>query len=100
MQTIPAHGGLKEHDHNQADHLLLEALCANLLPSSLVDSPEFRCFLECISCGAYVPHRTKMTELIDAKYEEALSKVCSYLVDLDKAHASLYTILNILYFLV
>ena len=82
VQKIPAHGGLKGHDHNQADHLLLEALCAKLLPSSLVDSPEFRCFLEFICCGAYVPpHRTKMTELIDAKYE-ALSKVCSYLVDL------------------
>ena len=63
-------------------HFKYEA-CANLLPSSLVDCPEFRCFLEFISCGAYVPpHRTKMTELIDAKYEEALSKVCSYLVDL------------------
>ena len=48
-----------------------------------MDCPEFRCFLEFISCGAYVPpHRTKMTELIDAKYEEVLSKVCSYLVDL------------------
>eukprot|EP00731_Ephydatia_muelleri_P034762 Em0075g15a len=76
VQKIPAHGGLKGHDHNQADHLLLEALCANLLPSSLVDSPEFRCFLEFVSCGAYVPpHRTKMTELIDAQYEKALSKI-------------------------
>ena len=66
MQKIPAHGGLKGHDHNQADHLLLEALCANLLPSSLVDSPEFRCFLEFVSCGAYV-WRLKSTELMNCR---------------------------------
>ena len=64
-----------------------------------MDSPEFRCFLEFIFCGAYVPpHRTKMTELIGMK-KLFQRFVHTWLIS-DKAHASLYTILNILYVLV
>ena len=61
----------------RANELLVKALTGNLLPSALLDSPEFRDFLAFISGGAYVPpHRTKVTELIDLQYAKVLIKVC------------------------
>ena len=60
----------------RANELLVKAFTVNLLPPALMDSQEFRDFLDFISNGAYVtPHRTKTTELIDAQYENVLRKV-------------------------
>ena len=58
----------------KANKLLVKALTANLLPPALMDSAEIR---ELISNGTYIPppHRTKVTELIDAQYDMVLSKV-------------------------
>ena len=56
-------GMLKGQRQTHADQLLVNALTANLLPPSLMDSPEFREFLDFISNGTYIPpHRTKATE--------------------------------------
>ena len=54
---------------DRANELLVNALTANLLPSALLDSPEFRDLLGFISSGTYIPHRTKVTELIDHQYQ-------------------------------
>eukprot|EP00731_Ephydatia_muelleri_P029213 Em0020g857a len=60
----------------RANELLVKALTGNLLPSALLDSPEFRDFLAFISGGTYVPpHRTKVTELIDLQYAKVLIKI-------------------------
>lgn len=60
----------------RANELLVKAFTVNLLPPALMDSQEFRDFLDFISNGAYVtPHRTKTTELIDVQYENVLRKV-------------------------
>ena len=60
----------------KANELLVKALTANLLPPALMDSAEIRELLEFISNGTYIPpHRTKVTELIDAQYDMVLSKV-------------------------
>eukprot|EP00731_Ephydatia_muelleri_P025395 Em0017g478a len=60
----------------KANELLVKALTANLLPPALMDSAEIRELLELISNGAYIPpHRTKVTELIDAQYDMVLSKM-------------------------
>ena len=60
----------------RANELLVKAFTVNLLPPALMDSPEFRDFLDFISNGAFViPHRTKTTELIDVQYENVLRKV-------------------------
>ena len=61
----------------KANELLVNALTANLLPSALLDSQEFRDLLGFISSGTYIPpHRTKVTELIDHQYQNMLTKVC------------------------
>ena len=60
----------------KANELLVKALTANLLPPALMDSAEIRELLEFISNGTYIPpHRTKVTELIDAQYDMVFSKV-------------------------
>ena len=62
---------------SRANELLVKAPTGNLLPSALLDSPEFRDFLASISGGAHVsPHRTKVIELIDLQYAKVLIKVC------------------------
>ena len=69
-------GMLKGQRQTHADQLLVNALTANLLPPSLMDSPEFREFLDFISNGTYIPpHRIKATELIDLQHEKVLLKV-------------------------
>ena len=68
---------LKGEKLARANELLVKAFTVNLLPPTLMDSPEFRDFLYYISNGAYaIPHRTKTTELIDVQYENVLRKVC------------------------
>ena len=68
---------MKGEKFSRANELLVKALTGNLLPSALLDSPEFRDFLAFISGGTYVPsHRTKVTELIDLQYAKVLIKVC------------------------
>ena len=70
---------MKGEKFTSASELLVKALTANLQPSALLDSPEFRDLLGFISSGAYVPpHRTKVTELIDLQYTKVLTKVCGY----------------------
>ena len=68
---------MKGEKLDRANELLVNALTANLLPSALLDSPEFRDLLGFISSGTYIPpHRTKVTELIDHQYQNMLTKVC------------------------
>ena len=46
-----------------------------ILPTSLVDNLHFREFI-CSLCDSYsLPHRTKLTEMIDAKFAEVKQKV-------------------------
>ncbi|KAL5470947.1 hypothetical protein EMCRGX_G029009 [Ephydatia muelleri] len=57
---------LKGEKLTRANELLVKAFTANLLLPKLMDSPEFREFLDYISNGSYeIPHRTKTTLLID-----------------------------------
>ena len=61
---------MKGEKLDRANELLVNALTANLLPSALLDSPEFRDLLGFIPSGTYItPHRTKVTELIDHQYQ-------------------------------
>ncbi|KAL5496198.1 hypothetical protein EMCRGX_G012436 [Ephydatia muelleri] len=67
---------MKGEKLDRANELLVNALTANLLPSALLDSPEFRDLLGFISSGTYIPpHRTKVTELIDHQYQNMLTKI-------------------------
>ena len=67
---------LKGEKLTRVNELLVKAFTANLLPPKLMDSPEFREFLDYISNGSYeIPHRTKTTLLIDMQYENVLKKV-------------------------
>ena len=55
---------MKGEKLTRANELLVKAFTVNLLPPALMDSQEFRDFLDFISNGAFViPHRTKTTEL-------------------------------------
>ena len=68
---------MKGEKLDRANKLLVNALTANMLPSALLDSPEFRDLLGFISSGTYIPpHRAKVTELIDHQYQNMLTKVC------------------------
>ena len=67
---------LKGEKLTRANELLVKAFTANLLLPKLMDSPEFREFLDYISNGSYeIPHRTKTTLLIDMQYENVLKNV-------------------------
>eukprot|EP00731_Ephydatia_muelleri_P017432 Em0010g530a len=67
---------MKGEKLDRANELLVNALTANLLPSAILDSPEFRDLLGFISSGTYIPpHRTKVTELIDHQYQNMLTKI-------------------------
>ena len=69
-------GAMRGEKLVKANELLVKALTANLLPPALMDSAEIRELLEFISNGTYIPpHRTKVTELIDAQYDMVFSKV-------------------------
>eukprot|EP00731_Ephydatia_muelleri_P001200 Em0001g1200a len=73
---------LKGEKLTRANELLVKAFTANLLPPKLMDSPEFREFLDYISNGSYeIPHRTKTTLLIDMQYENVLKKIKAMIAD-------------------
>lgn len=55
----------------EANDLLVDAIVWGLLPSYMMENPFLRQFVEKVSRGSFVlPHRTKMTKMIEAKYEE------------------------------
>ncbi|KAL5509982.1 hypothetical protein EMCRGX_G005439 [Ephydatia muelleri] len=73
---------LKGEKLTRVNELLVKAFTANLLPPKLMDSPEFREFLDYISNGSYeIPHRTKTTLLIDMQYENVLKKIKAMIAD-------------------
>ena len=55
----------------EANDLLVDAIVWGLLPSYMMENPFLQQFVEKVSRGSFVlPHRTKVTNMIEAKYEE------------------------------
>lgn len=62
---------VKEADLKEANDLLVNAIVWGLLPMCVVDNPFLRQFVEKVSRDSFaLPHRTKLTEMVDKKYEE------------------------------
>jgi hypothetical protein len=75
--NMPQHDPLNGKNLDMAHHLMVKAWSRCLLSANLCDNEEFRQFIQFISFNAFsLPHRTKLSELLNQAYVAKVELVC------------------------
>ena len=67
--------GISEAETDKLNDLLILSFVSAILPTSLVDNAHFREFIHSLNDSYSLPHRTKLTKMIDSKFAEVKQKV-------------------------